>query len=166
MSHAEPVVARPDPRASTVIALDDVASPAVKMGIGYWRRLAGIRPWPCREEISPADIRGLLRNLILLRVIDGGADFEYRIVGDAHVVAYDFCAQGKRLSELGDDTHIGVLRKLYGRVLRKQAAYAYRGWMARGEGHMLFSESAFLPLGPTGEIDHIVNFSAYTPTAF
>ncbi len=36
---------------------------------------------PARSELSPRDVRAILHNIVLIRVIDGGRDYEYRIVG-------------------------------------------------------------------------------------
>ena len=43
--------------------------------------------FPPRAEMSPRDMADMLRNTVLVRVLDGGEEFEFRIVGDAMVVA-------------------------------------------------------------------------------
>src|SRR5262249_33704364 len=111
-------------------------------------------------------IRGLLRNVVLLRVIDGGQDYEYRIVGDAHVIAHGFSMQGKNLSRMDDHApgYGSVLKQLYDYPVRRRTPLALRGWLSMGEdgSEFLYSESVFLPIGPDDEtVDHVLNFSVY-----
>jgi hypothetical protein len=150
------------------ISLDAVEAPAVRAGVGYWKRLCGQRKFPSRNEVTPRDILGLLRNTILLRVIDGGNDYEYRIVGDAHVIAHGFSAQGMKLSELGSfaSGYGEVLKSLYDYPVRNCAPLALRGWISKGEddSEFIYAESVFLPLGPDeATVDHVLNFSVYVP---
>jgi hypothetical protein len=148
------------------ITLDQVEAPVVRAGIGYWKRLCGQRKFPARTEVTPRDILGLLRNTILLRVVDDGADYEYRIVGDAHVIAHGFSAQGMRLSDLGAIAggYEKVLKSLYDMPVRTSSPFAVRGWLARGEDEFIYSETVLLPLGPDETtVDHVLNFSVYVP---
>ena len=161
---AVPVQPEPSDSASVVIGLDEVESPVVRMGIGYWRRLCNGRPYPTRCEISPRDIRGVLRDTLLIRVLPD--DYEFRIVGDAHVIAYGFSMLNRKLSALNEvvDGHRIALKKAYDRVMQRREAIAYRGWLMPGgrSGPRIYSESVLLPLGPDGEsVDHILIFSTY-----
>jgi hypothetical protein len=151
---------------SGVLPLDKLESPIVRQGLDYWRRLRGSRPYPTRAELAPRDLTALLRHVVLLRLVDGGADYEYRIVGDAHVISHGFTLQGLRVSDVdGYSPGYGpVLKSLYDRAVRRRDAYAFRGWLERGESQKqyIYSESVFMPLGPdAGTIDHVLNFSAY-----
>ena len=154
--------------ASGVIALDALESPILRQALHYWNRLRGERLYPSRQDVTPRDVAPLLRNLVLIRLIDGGQDYEYRIVGDAHVISHGFSMQGQRVSEI-DAISPGygpVLKSLYDRAVRKREPYAFRGWMERGEKHKqyIYSESLFMPMGPDeATIDHVLNFSVYTP---
>jgi hypothetical protein len=153
-------------RPSGPIALELVESEIVRAGVAYWKRCAAGRKYPDRTELFPQDIRGLLRNVVLLRVIDSGRDYEYRIVGDAHVIAHGFCMQGKNLSQMDDHApgYGAILKQLYDYPVSRCAPLALRGWLAMGEegSEFLYSESVFLPLGPNGEmVDHVLNFSVY-----
>ncbi len=152
--------------ASGVIALDAIESPIVRQGVDYWNKLRGTRRYPSRQEMMPRELTPLLRNLALIRIVDG--DYEYRIVGDAHVISHGFSMQGLRVSDV-DKFSPGygpVLKSLYDRAVRRREVYAFRGWMERGEQHKqyIYSESVFMPLGPDeATIDHVLNFSVYTP---
>jgi hypothetical protein len=154
--------------ASGIIALDAIESPLVRQGAEYWRRLKGTRSYPARAEMTPREMLPLLRNVVVLRLIDGGADYEYRIVGDAHVISHGFSMQGMKVSDI-DKYSPGygpVLKGLYDRAVRRRDVYAFRGWMERGDAQKkyIYSESVFMPMGPDeATIDHVLNFSVYTP---
>ena len=101
-----------------------------------------------------------------MRVIDSGRDYEYRIVGDAHVIAHGFSMQGKTLSQMDDYApgYGAVLKPLYDNPVRRRTPLALRGWLSMGEdgAEFVYSESVFLPLGPDDEtVDHVLNFSVY-----
>jgi len=153
---------------SGILPLDKIESPIVRQGLDYWHSLRGGRPYPARTELAPRDLTTLLRHVVLLRLVDGGADYEYRIVGDAHVVSHGFTMQGLRVSDV-DSYSPGygpVLKSLYDRAVRRRDAYAFRGWLERGRENMkyIYSESVFMPLGPDAQtIDHVLNFSVYDP---
>jgi len=150
-----------------VIPLEDVGCAAVREGVAYWHRLRGDRNFPSRLQVSPRDITGILRHALLLRVIDAASDYEYRIVGDAHVVAHGFSMQGKCLSQMDEHApgYGAVLKTIYDPVVRNRTPYALRGWLSRGDDdpEYIHAESVFLPLGANDEtVDHILNFSSYT----
>ncbi len=154
--------------ASSVIALDAMESPILRQALDYWNRLRGERRYPARQDMAPRDLAPLLRNLCLIRLIEGGTDYEYRIVGDAHVISHGFTMQGLKVSDI-DKYSPGygpVLKSLYDRAVRRREPYAFRGWMERGEKtkEFIYSESLFMPMGPDdATIDHVLNFSVYTP---
>jgi len=47
----------------------------------YWSGKRGQRAMPCRADIDPGDVRALLPHILLIDVLEGGADFRYRLVG-------------------------------------------------------------------------------------
>jgi len=47
----------------------------------YWGSKRAGRPMPARADIDPTEIPTLLPFILLIDVIDGGADFRYRLVG-------------------------------------------------------------------------------------
>jgi len=154
--------------ASGVLPLDQLESPIVRQGLDYWQKLRGARPYPSRAEMTPRDLANILRHVVLLRLVDGGADYEYRIVGDAHVISHGFSMQGLRVSDVDrfSPGYGPILKSLYDRAVRHRDAYAFRGWVERGEERKqyIYSESIFMPLGPDeNTIDHVLNFSVYIP---
>jgi hypothetical protein len=154
--------------ASGLIPLDAIDNPVLQQGLSYWKRLKGDRAYPARADLMPRDLAPLLRHICLLRVLEDGSDYEYRIVGDAHVISHGFSMQGLRVSDVDrfSPGYGPVLKTLYDRVLRRRTVYAFRGWMERGEKHKqyIYSESIFMPMGPDDRaIDHVLNFAVYTP---
>src|SRR5690242_7197676 len=169
MARAQPIRAVPlsDEHPTTIINLKDAESGVVREGVAYWRRIRGFRRFPSRADLNPRDMTAILRNAVLMRVIDFEADYEYRIVGDAHTVAHGFCMQGKLLSQMDDFApgYGAILKTIYDPVVLQRVAFGLRGWISRRdiEPEFIHSESVFLPLGPDDEtVDHILNFSVYT----
>jgi hypothetical protein len=154
-----------------VVLLDDIESPVVKQGANYWNALRGTRRYPARQELRPREFASILRNTLLVRVIDKGADFEFRIVGDEQAQTYALPFAGKRLSEFApsDVAYCYVLKGFFGHVTEHGEPVAVRGNMGNVFPKVQFSycESIFLPLGESDDaVDHLLGFSAYIPRHF
>ena len=153
---------------SSQIALSEIDSSILRQGVAYWRGLCGERKFPARTDVTPRGLGSLLRYTTLLRVIDGGRDYEYRIVGDAYVMAHGISFQGKRWSEtdkLSPGYH-AMIKSTYDSVVRKAEPVAMRGWIERSgtTAEHIYSEYVFLPLGTGGKtVDHILVFAVYIP---
>jgi hypothetical protein len=149
------------------IGFEEIESPLVRKGFDYWQRLCDGRRFPARADLSPREMGNLLRNVVLMKVLNEGEDYEFRIVGDAHVIAHGFSMQGLHISDVdGFSPGYGsVLKRLYDRVVRKAEPYALRGWLERGETHKkyIYTESAFMPLGHGETVDHVFTVSVYVP---
>ena len=155
----------PESSSIEIVSPETLDSGPVSMGVRYWNALRGERPYPARGELVPAKMAKFLRNTVLVQVIDGGADYEYRVVGDAHVQAHGFNFRHMRLKQI-EATRIDFsTRATYGHVRTTGVALAVRGWVGRHEPHSRFSyhETAFLPLGENGVVDHLLIVTAYVP---
>jgi len=155
-----------DPRACRCIALSQIDNVTLLEGLALWRRLREDRKYPPRSAMTPRLLKPLLRNTMLLRVINGGEDYEYRIVGDAYVMAHGRSFQGKCWSEMGDfvpSFHCFV-KGVYDRLVQDGEPVAIRGWIERGfpsTGHV-YCEYVYLPLGDDAiGVDHILAFAVY-----
>ena len=149
------------------IALGDLQSPLLIKGLAQWEKLRAGRRYPARAQIAPRDFAELLRNLALVQVLDEGNDYEYRIVGDAHVEAQGISFLGKRVSDIeGIAPGYGTaLKNLYDRVREGASPKALRGWLQRGKPlqQIFHHESVFLPLGPDESVvDHLLIITDYT----
>ena len=150
------------------ITPDEIDNPILLQGAAYWHDLRGYRDFPARSDVTPRGLAGLLRYTTLLRVIDGGKDYEYRIVGDAYVMAHGVSFQGKRWSDTGTISpgYHAMIKHTYDRVVRKGEPLATRGWIERGgrATELIYSEYLFLPLGSDGTtVDHLLVFAVYIP---
>lgn len=147
------------------IELSGVESRLVREALAYWNARRGARTYPSRSEIVPRDISRLLRNVVLVRVLDGGADYEFRIVGDAAITAHGFSFQGLKVSELDAriDGYSAIVKRLYDRVVRTAEPLAMRGPLAHIEKGHTVHEGIYLPLGPEGgPVDHLLIVAEYS----
>ena len=153
-----------------VIAPDGIDNAAGRAAYAYWRMLKGGRAMPARAELSPRDMRGILRNVVLLRVLGGGTDYEYRIVGELFVWAYGLQFRDMRLSQIeaAAPEHGARMRKLYEHVRTSAEPLAFQGWVGREipKSRFVYYESLLLPLADDGAtVDHILIASFYVPKA-
>ena len=65
----------------------------------YWLSIRGSRAMPSRKDIAPASLKAQLPELLLADVIDGGADFRYRLIGTNLTQFFPFDPSGKLMSE-------------------------------------------------------------------
>ncbi|MDR3528282.1 MAG: PAS domain-containing protein [Rhizomicrobium sp.] len=129
----------------------------------YWSKLRGDRPWPAREEMQLRHIAALVPIMSLVKVLDDGADFEHRIVGDAMVRAFSVPLQNRRFSEIAVDapTLIDGSLTLFRKVLTEQTPIAWQQRVLNDSVHIVttYTEMVLLPFGrTTGVIDHIAAF--------
>jgi len=151
-----------------IIAVEALEDKFVRLGAAYWRQLCCGRRYPSRDELVPRDMAEFLRNIALVRVIDHGVDYEYRIAGDAHVMAFGSAFNGVRISQIEAvaPEHGRITRATYEHVRNISEPYCVRGWVGDDAPDSRFSyhESVFLPLGPREEfVDHLMVVSAYVP---
>lgn len=148
------------------IALEALSKPLVIQGLAYWRSLCGTRTFPAREQLSPREILRLLTNTILLKVIDGGNDFEFAVVGDEVTRAYRTKLIHRRLSEIAKDIPNAATfwGGVYRDIIQNRKPWAVR-FSSGSDGEARFSnaEAVLLPLGPRDDVvDHIITFTQRT----
>jgi hypothetical protein len=153
-----------NPRPCHRIALDQVDNPILLNALRIWEGLKNGRRLPVRQDITPRVMKPILRNTTLIKVIEGGADYEYRIVGDASVMAHGQSFQGLRWSHTKTLTpHFPkFIKPVYDRIVEEGEPLAMRGWIDRtgaARGH-IYCEYLYLPLG-VAEVDHILVVAVY-----
>lgn len=160
------------PAKSTSFEISDVKhirSAIVRKGVDYWNALRGSRAFPAREDIRPRDIVPLLTNMVVAKVIDGGRDFELRIVGDEVTRAHCTPLINRRLSEIRAELPRTVDHwiETYRRVIDSKTPCVIIvdvGYEAP-EVNYTYAEIACLPLGPTGDVvDHLLTFGKRSMT--
>jgi hypothetical protein len=147
------------------IDTSDIQSAQLRKAFDLWSKLRGPRPFPTRSEISPRDLADFLRNIVLVRVLDQGNEFQFRIVGDAIVLAQGQSFQGLTTAEI--ETRLPgygkMVKRAYQRVYTDREPLLLRGWFEHPSTQRSFlHETLGLPLGPDAEtIDHILVVAVY-----
>ncbi|MGH6870884.1 MAG: PAS domain-containing protein [Rhizomicrobium sp.] len=155
-------------RAVEHIAISDIASEELRKIVALWDKWRGSRDMPSRGEINMKELGRHLSKVSLIRVIDGGADYEFRVIGDAHVEVYDGTFRGKRMSDvMAVSRKIGKhLRVPFDMVRVTGRPQAFRGLIGQEFAQAKFSwfSACYLPFGtPETGVDHILNAAIYKP---
>lgn len=153
------------------VPINALEHPLLIEGLSYWRGLCGARAYPVRSDVTPRGLKSLIQNTIIVRVIGACEDYEYRFVGDAHVVVHGQSIQGKRWSELdvGNGIFSRQRRHFYDNLVRTGEPVLVSGYVARhffdaemDQEHFFIHASCLcLPLGHDGTVDHILTFTVY-----
>jgi hypothetical protein len=159
-------VTAPEKTSVEAISLADVESPEVATVVAAWNKWRGLHAMPPRERLSPGDLGRAAKHISLARVVGEGDDYEFRIIGDAHVQAYGTSYQNKSLRDvIAASPRFGKqLKASYDLVRTTGRAYAFRGLIGRDAPDAAFAwfETCYLPLGEDG-VDHILNAAVYAP---
>jgi len=178
LSFLHPAKAAQEPRAEDIpvripektsveaIALADVESPEVATIVAAWNKWRGLHAMPGRERLEPRDLGRAAAHISLARVVGEGEDYEFRIIGDAHVQAYGTSYQNKSLLDvIAASPRFGKqLKASYDLVRTTGRAYAFRGLIGRDVPDAAFAwfETCYLPFG-ADSVDHILNAAVYAP---
>lgn len=135
-------------------------SPHLAPLYALWNEKRGARRFPAKREIAPRDIKPFLKDATLLRVLDDGQDFEYRIVGDAHVQAFGRNFQGRRTSTFPG---LDRLSELAHRPVAVEGSPRLLQYFLTFKDYPLYHrETLFLPLGED-VVDHILSAGTLLP---
>ena len=151
-----------------IVPIDRLEAASVLSGIAHWRRLCAGRRFPAKTDILPREFGALLANMILVKVLNGGEDYEYRIVGDVLVSGFNENFAGRKVSDIiAAAPKFGLgLRMLYEMVRSSGEPLGYRGWVGKDMKGAEFSyhENALLPFGPDpAQVDHLLVVSVIVP---
>jgi hypothetical protein len=142
-------------------SIDEVEHPIVKSAVSYWQSVRAQRRFPARADLT---LRGMARFLpytLIVAVIENGADYEYRFVGDAERRAFNRDFKGMRVSQVEKIApKFGeIIRANYDKVSSTGLPFAVRGLAdhVRTNEYLPYHETAFLPLGAADElVDHLL----------
>jgi hypothetical protein len=142
--------------------LPDTAPGPLHRFVAYWLDKAGDRRVPDFRDIDPVEIPWALRQLYVVRAVDGGSDFVYRLSGEEFTWRYGFPIAGKRISDLlAPDAAAGIL-DCWTRIIRTPAAYYSVVQHLTVLGLPLIAQRVTLPLGPAdGPPDHIIGMALF-----
>lgn len=149
------------------IALDQLNGPNVRWGLQYWERLRGTRQWPSRGDIKPREFALLLSHVSLFKVLDGGADFEIRVIGDCVAKRHRMPLLRRRVSEIESayPNEAQRLRSQHYCVVETGSAQAWRMVTGQDAREVTFSSAEIvrMPLSDDGSaVDHVLSFANYT----
>jgi hypothetical protein len=119
----------------------------------YWGHQCRGRAVPDRSDIDPVDIgAGLLPNVGLIDVIDGGARFRNRLVGTAIVERWGFETTGRFLDEImREGDYRDFIHELYRDVCRHRAAVYSASLFRWDVGTHMVTRRLYLPLTHGGD---------------
>lgn len=143
------------------LSLDAVESTHARRGIAIWQSLRGPRRYPARSELQPRVIAPIMQHMSLVRVIDGGKDFENRFVGDAVVRAHEVPIEHRCFSDIARETPVLINRllPLFRKVVESAEPLAYRGRTGHDLVRVVYTgfEGVLLPLGENPDaVDHVM----------
>ena len=150
-----------------VVAIEDLQSAVLNSAFAYWRELCGVRRFPRREDLEPRRIALAMSHMILVRAVDGGADFLLRIVGDEVRRAYPVILANRLLSEIGSDLPelADKLGLVYRRIIATKQLFAVRTHVGLDHPDVNFSyaEAIHMPFGATDDtVDHLLTLATHT----
>ena len=152
-------------RISGQIDLSEIQNATVRKGYDLWESLRGARLFPSRAQMSPKALGPMLRNTVLVRVLDAGAEFQLRVIGDAIMIAQGDQFQGLTTAEVEKQLprYGTVLHRTYSLVFTEKQPAAFRGTYHRAaDGRIFHHENVLLPLGESDEApDHILGVVVY-----
>lgn len=149
------------------IAMSDLESPEVRAIEHAWQKWRGFHAMPPRESLVPRDLGRYMMNVSLVRVLDDGEDYEFRIIGDAHLRAYGSTFMGKYMRD------VIAIAPRFGRLLKASfdlvrttgRPYAFHGVVGYDAPDTRFSsfETCYLPFGAgQNAVTDILNAASYS----
>jgi len=104
---------------------------------------------------------------LIVAVIDGGADYEFRYVGDAERQAFKRNFKGMRVTDVEKEVPSfgNILHVTYDKVRASGEPFVVRGLVDHepSDKWMPYHETAFLPLGSADVVDHILIVGVSVP---
>ena len=152
-------------------SIAEAKAPCVQQGVAYWRSLCGQKRFPARADLTLRGMARVLTHSVIIEVLDRGADYEYRYVGDIQRQAFNTDFKGVRVTQIEAIAPKlgGVLRAAYERVRSTGEPFITRGRIEHDlpGGKFLYHETAFLPLGGDGcTVDHLLIVGVQVPEPF
>lgn len=149
----------------SAIGLADIACEATLALVHAWKKWRGWHAMPSYRSWIDADLGPHHEHASMARVIDGGHDYEFEFIGDAHVRAYGMNHQGKRVSDIARlSPRFGKqLKASYDLVRISGHPHAFQGAIGDTDSSARFVwfETAYLPFGASGSVDCILNAAVY-----
>lgn len=127
-----------------------------------WKSLCGDRAMPQRSDFDPAQVPRLLANICLVEVIDGGADYFYRVAGSGLEEMSGQKLQGKLFSEVEHAAARESMRRTCESCVAAGRPVIIKNQLQEpGHDHMAIT-AVILPLSEDGEtVDMLLTLTEY-----
>jgi len=150
-------------RRNEIVAENDIDHPVPLEFAAYWRSLRregdDVPAWKDFDPIIA--IPRLASNLVIYQVLDGGADFVTKVIGQAVLDRYGRNIRGEAVSYyMGEESEFMLDR--YREPLRRRDVVFFAGSYARVEREFIFYQCAYAPLKqPDGSIGWLAGAMGY-----
>jgi len=119
--------------------------------------LAGTRQMPHRQDLNPTNVTWLLGHLYLIDVLDGGADYRFRLFGVFWEKMYGIDLTGQRLSEIEATGRLAALRGDYDAVVAAGMPFFHPGRLIWPNQKSIRYERLLVPFsGDDGQVSLIL----------
>lgn len=136
---------------------DQIASPAIRAALRYWKEKRALGVIPSRAALDPAEMRSFLSHLMLLDVERAPRRYRVRLIGTHFASFYDDELTGTYL----DRIDLGAMRERVLAMYDRVAASCEPSYLAPVEyqtidGRFIQLEMAVLPLSDDGRTANIL----------
>jgi len=149
----------------SAIGIADVICAETSALVQAWKKWRGWHAMPGYRAWIEGDLGRNVEHASMARVIDGGHDYEFEFIGDAHVRAYGANHQGKRVSDIARlSPRFGKqLKASYDLVRISGHPHAFQGAIGTEDcsTRFVWFETVYLPFGTAGSVDCILNAAVY-----
>ncbi|WP_028466637.1 PAS domain-containing protein [Nisaea denitrificans] len=137
-------------------------SPVVERLVSHWETLRQGRVAPKRGEVDPLDLFEFLPNISMIKVINGGADFEFSLIGTGLAKLYGLVTrQIVSQVECAPETRDALLDALKLCVESKKPVHGLWDKARTAKLVEINLEVAFVPISEDGnEISRILGYHA------
>ena len=133
--------------------------PDVLKMLAYWESKLNGRSMPRRGDIDPAEMVGLLPNIMIIDVVDDARRFVYRLVGTGEVLLRGRDPTGKSVRDGYFAASPEAAEARYERILKSREPY-YEEDNFQVVDRYIFEANLFLPLSDDGAtVNKILVFS-------
>jgi hypothetical protein len=142
--------------------LPETAPADLRRLVGYWIALAAGRAMPAFADFDPVAVPWALSRLFVVQVVDGGADFVYRLAGERINERHGGSVAGRSVAELFRPGPVAGLLDRWRRVAGDPAACYTESRHPTTNGLLLHGRRVVMPLGPAdGPVDHLIGMAAF-----
>lgn len=133
------------------------AFPDLTRAVEVYFRIAAGRAMPHRNDFAVSRFRWLLGRMYLLDVLDGGADYRFRLLGQFWRIIFGVELSGCLLSELEAKGLLMNVRASYDALVANPAPTIYSGTLTWPNSPVLDVQRVLLPFaGDGGELSLIL----------